>query len=91
MAAIFGEGKLFLKIAKSTLVRYSVGRKFQRNRSISHSSGDRRKFVFCQFWQENSKWAPFLGRGKFLKIAKRTALRYPVGRKFQRNRSILHG
>ena len=27
----------------------------------------------------------------FLKIAKSTLLRYPVGRKFQRNRSILHG
>ena len=27
MAAIFGEGNFFLKIAKSTLVRYSVGEK----------------------------------------------------------------
>ena len=28
--------------------------------------------MFCHFWQkfENSKWPPFLGRGKFLKIAK---------------------
>ena len=61
-----GRGK-FLKIAKSTLLRYSVGQKFRRNRSISHGYGDRRKFVFCHFWQkfENSKWPPFLGRGKF--------------------------
>ena len=29
-------GENFLKIAKSTLTRYPVGRKFQRNRSISH-------------------------------------------------------
>ena len=37
MAAIFGEGKIFfLKIAKSTVLRYPVGRKFRRNRSISH-------------------------------------------------------
>ena len=36
MAAIFGEGKFFLKIAKITFLRYPVGRKFQRNRSISH-------------------------------------------------------
>ena len=36
MAAIFGEGKMFLKIAKSTFLRYPVGQKFRRNRSISH-------------------------------------------------------
>ena len=36
MAAIFGEGKFFLKIAKITFLRYPVGRKFRRNRSISH-------------------------------------------------------
>ena len=45
------------------------------------------------FWQkfENSKWPPFLGKGNFLKIAKSTFLRYPMGRKFQQNNSILHG
>ena len=97
--------------------------------------------MFCHFGQnfENSKWPPFLGRGKFfencrvqcsntlwvenfdeialsgmvkeieenwsflakirkfkmaaifLKIAKITFLRYPVGQKFRRNRSISHG
>ena len=36
MAAIFGEGKFFLKIANITFLRYPVGRKFRRNRSISH-------------------------------------------------------
>ena len=36
MAAIFGEGKIFLKIANITFLRYPVGRKFRRNRSISH-------------------------------------------------------
>ena len=29
-------GENFLKIAKSTFLRYPVGRKFQQNRSISH-------------------------------------------------------
>ena len=33
------------------------------------------------FWEEEN----------FLKIAKSTFLRYPVGRKFHRNNSILHG
>ena len=37
-------------------------------------------FVFCHFGEkfENSKWPPYVGRGKFLKIAKSTLLRYPV-------------
>ena len=33
----------------------------------------------------------FWGGENFLKIANITFLRYPVGRKFRRNRSILHG
>ena len=32
----FWGGEHFLKIAKSTFLRYPVGRKFRRNRSISH-------------------------------------------------------
>ena len=32
----FWGGENFLKIAKSTFLRYPVSRKFQRNRSISH-------------------------------------------------------
>ena len=32
----FGGGEIFLKIAKNTMLRYPVGRKFRRNRSISH-------------------------------------------------------
>ena len=49
-------------------------------------------FVFCHFWQkfENSKWPPFLGRGKFFENCKEY-IRYPVGRKLWRNRSISHG
>ena len=35
----------------------------------------------CHFWEE----------GNFLKIAKSTLIRYPVGQKFRRNRSISHG
>ena len=32
----FWGGEIFLKIAKITFLRYPVGRKFRRNRSISH-------------------------------------------------------
>ena len=47
MASIFGKRKFFLKIADSTLLRYPMGRKFRRNRSISHGLGDRHIYVFC--------------------------------------------
>ena len=36
----------FLKIANSTFLLYPVGRKFRRNRSISHRFWDKRVFVF---------------------------------------------
>ena len=38
--------EIFLKIAKSTLLRYPVGGKFRRNRSISHGLGDRHIYLF---------------------------------------------
>ena len=47
MAAIFGESKIFLKIPKSTMLRYPVGGKFRRNRSITHGLGDIHISVFC--------------------------------------------
>ena len=82
-----------MKIAKSTFLRYPMGRKFRRNRFIAHGKGDRSNFVFCHFREkfENSKWPPYVGGGKFLKIAKSTLLIYPVGRKFRRNPSVSHG
>ena len=48
--------------------------------------------MFFHFGQkfENSKWPPYVRRGKFFENAKSTFLRYPVGRKFRRNRSISH-
>ena len=58
MAAIFGEGKIFLKITKSTFLRYPVGRKFRRNCSISHSLGDMSTFAF--FSIQNSQLLIYL-------------------------------
>ena len=76
----FWGGENFLKIAKSTFLRYPVGRKFRRNRSILHDQGDRSDFVFCHLWQkfENSKWSPVLGGEYVLKNEKNTSLRYPA-------------
>ena len=40
--------------------------------------------VFCHFWQkfENSKWSPFLRRGKFFKNCQEYNAQIPCGRKF---------
>ena len=61
----FWEEENFLKIAKSTFLRYHMARKFQRNNSMLHSSGDRSKFVF-PFWAKIRKFkmAAICGEGK---------------------------
>ena len=46
MAAIFGEGKIFWKLQRVHSLGYPVGRKFRRNRSISHGLGDMSTFAF---------------------------------------------
>ena len=58
MAAIFGEGKIFGKIAKIAFPRYPVGQKFRRNRSISHGLGDMNTFAF--FSIQNSQLLIYL-------------------------------
>ena len=59
----FWGGANFLKIAKTTMLRYPVGENFDEI-ALSRTV-DRSKLVFCHFWQkfENSKWPPFLVRG----------------------------
>ena len=52
MGRHFWEEENFLKIAKSTLLKYPVGQKFPRNRSISHGLGDTHIYVFllCSYY-----------------------------------------
>ena len=54
----FWGGENFLKIAKSTFLRYPVGRKFRRNRSISHGLEDMSTFAF--FSIQNSQLLIYL-------------------------------
>ena len=54
----FWGGENFLKIAKSTFLTYPVGRKFRRNRSISHGLGDMSTFAF--FSIQNSQLLIYL-------------------------------
>ena len=54
----FWGGENFLKIAKITFLRYPVGRKFRRNRPISHGLGDMSTFAF--FSTQNSQLLIYL-------------------------------
>ena len=54
----FWGGENFLKIVKITFLRYPVGRKFRRNRSISHGLGDMSTFAF--FSIQNSQLLIYL-------------------------------
>ena len=54
----FWGGENFLNIAKSTFLRYPVGQKFRRNRSISHGLGDMSTFAF--FSIQNSQLLIYL-------------------------------
>ena len=50
----FCGGENFLKIAKITFLSYPVGRKFWRNRSISHGLGDMSTFAFFSIQNSQS-------------------------------------
>ena len=88
----FGGGENFLKIAKITMLRYPVGENFDEiapSRTVKEIEAN---LCFAIFGK-NSKiqnGRHFWGGENFLKIAKSTFLRYPVDRKFRRNRSISH-
>ena len=81
MAAICGKRKFFLKIAKSTLLRYPVSqnalsrtvKEIQANLCFSIFGKNLKIQNGRHFWEEEN----------FLKFAKSTFVRYPVGRKFR--------
>ena len=87
----FWGGENFLKITKSTMLRYPVG----RPKSLYLARLRRQKQIcvlpFLAKIRKFKMAAIFGGGENFGKIAKIAFLRYPVGRKFRRNRSISHG
>ena len=92
MAAIFGEGKFFLKLQRvhSDTLWVENFHETALSRTVKEIEAN---LCFAIFGK-NSKiqnGRHFGGGENFLKIAKITFLRYPVGRKFRRNRSISHG
>ena len=84
MAAIFGKRKFFWKLPRvhflDTLWVETV-KKIEANSCFSIFGKNLKIQNGRHFWEKEI----------FLKIAKSTFLRYPMGRKFQRNNSILHG
>ena len=93
MATVFEKGKIFLKLQRlhslDTLWVENID-KITLSRMVKEIEANLCFAIFGKnskiqngrhFWEEEN----------FLKIAKITFPRYPVGRKFRRNRSILHG
>ena len=92
----FWGGENFWKIAKIAFLRYPVGRKslYFDEIALSRTVKEIEANLCFAILGKNSKiqnGRHFWGGENFLKIAKIAFLRYPVGRKFRRNRSISHG
>ena len=93
MAAIFGEGKIFGKLQRvqcSDTLWVENFDEIALSGTVKEIGGNLCFVIFGK----NSKIqnGRHFWRGEnFLKIANITFLRYPVGRKFRRNRSISHG
>ena len=89
----FWGGENFWKIAKSTLLRYLWVENFAEI-ALSGTVKEIEANLCFAIFGKNSKiqnGCHFWGGENFWKITKSTMLRYPVGRKFCRNRSISHG
>ena len=89
----FWGGENFLKIAKGTFLRYPMGRNFDEI-ALPRTVKEIEANLFFPIFDKNTKiqnghhmWE----EENFLKIATSILVRYSVGRKFQRNRSISHG
>ena len=93
MAAIFGEGKFFWKLPRVHFSDTLWVENFDEI-ALSHTVKEIEANLCFAIVGKNSKIQNghhFWGGENFLKIAKSTFLRHPVGRKFQQNRSISHG
>ena len=93
MAAIFGEGKFFFKLARLHFSDTLWVENFDEI-TLSHTVKEIEANLSFAIFDKNLKIQNghhFWGGENFLKIAKSTFLRYPVGRKFRQNHSISHG
>ena len=65
----FWGGEIFLKIANITFLRYPVGRKFDEI-ALSRTVKEIEANLCFAIFGKNSKWPPFLGRGKYFENCK---------------------
>ena len=89
MAAIFGEGKIFFKLPRVQCSDTLWVENFDEI-ALSGTVKEIEANLCFAIFGKNSKiqnGRHFWGGENFLKIANITFLRYPVGRKFRRNRS----
>ena len=105
MAAIFGEGKIFgvfcqgkifgkIKNYQEYNAQIPCAKENFDEITLSGTVKEIEGNLCFAIFGKNSKiqnGRHFWGGENFLKIAKIAFLRYPVGRKFRRNRSISHG
>ena len=92
MAAIFGEGKIFGKLQRVHSLDTLWVENFDEI-ALSRTVKEIEANLCFAIFGKNSKiqnGRHFWGGENFLKIVKITFLKYPVGRKFRRNRSISH-
>ena len=93
MAAIFGEGKFFCKLQRVHSLDTLWVENFDEI-ALSRTVKEIEANLCFAIFGKNSKiqnGRHFLGGENFLKIGKSTFVRYLMGRKFRRNRSISHG
>ena len=93
MAAIFGEGNFFWKLEILDSLDTLWVENFDEI-ALSRTVKEIEANLCFAIFGKNSKiqnGRHFWGGENFWKIAKIAFLRYPVGRKFRRNRSISHG
>ena len=92
MAAIFGEGKIFWKLPRVHSLDTLWVENFDEI-ALCHMVKEIQAILCFPIFGKNSKiqnGRHFWGGENFLKIDISTFVRYPVGRKFRRNRSISH-
>ena len=93
MAAIFGEGKIFGKLQRVHSLHTLWVENFDEI-ALSRTVKEIEANLCFAIFGKNSKiqnGRHFCGGANFFKITKSTMLRYPLGQKFCRNRSISHG
>ena len=91
MAAIFGKRIIFWKLARVHLLNtlwVEISDEIALSRTVKEIEAILCFAIFGKKF-EKIKMAAIFGEGKIFQIAKSTFLRYPVGRKFRRNRSNL--